>query len=270
MKLRMKLCVLAWVALLVGLSGCATYEKVPAGHVGVKVYLLGSEKGVDNEVVGVGRYWVGWNEDLFVYPTFQQTFAWDTEGDDAFKLTTADGLPVGMDLGVTYQIDPAKVSYLFQRYRKGPEEITEVVLYSLIRDAVTRTGAGDSISKLIGPGRDSLVQRAQIIVRDQVDSLGIRDVKLQVLGKLSLPKNVEAAINTKIEATQKALQAENELQRAKAEAAKAIAEAEGTARANELKQKTLTAELVRMAWIEKWDGHLPQVSSEAIPMVTIK
>lgn len=53
-------------------------------------------------------------------------------------------------------------------------------------------------------------------------------------------------------------------------AAKAIAEAEGTARANELKQKTLTAELVRMAWIEKWDGHLPQVSSEAIPMVTIK
>ena len=268
MKLRTKLCVLAWLGLLLSLTGC--YEKVPAGNVGVKVYLLGGEKGVDNEVLGVGRYWVGWNEDLFVYPTFQQTYAWDTETDDAFKLTTADGLPVGMDLGVTYEIDPGKVSSLFQRYRKGPQEITNVVLYSLIRDAVARTGTGDSISRLIGPGRDSLVQRAQAIVRSQVDSLGIRDVKLQVLGKLSLPKNVEAAINTKIEATQKALQAENELQRAKAEAAKIVAEAEGTARANELKQRTLTAELVRMSWIEKWNGVLPQVSSDAIPMVTIK
>lgn len=25
-----------------------------------------------------------------------------------------------------------------------------------------------------------------------------------------------------------------------------------------------------VAWIEKWDGKLPQVSSDAIPMVTIK
>lgn len=268
MKLRLKLRVLALLALLMAFTGC--YKKVPAGNVGVKVYLLGGSKGVDNEVLGVGRYWVGVNEDLFVYPTFQQTYMWDTESDDAFKVTTADGMTVGMDLGVTYQIDPAKVSLLFQRFRKGPAEITQTVLFSLIRDAVARTGSGDSISRLIGPGRDSLVQRAEKIVRAQVDSIGIRDLRLQVLGKMALPKNVANAIDAKIEATQKALQAENELQRARAEAAKMIAEAEGTAKANELKQRTLTPELVRMSWIEKWDGKLPQVSSDAIPMVTIK
>ena len=40
------------IAAVVMLSSCS---KVPAGHVGVKVYLYGSNKGVDNEVLGVGR-----------------------------------------------------------------------------------------------------------------------------------------------------------------------------------------------------------------------
>ena len=39
--------------LLVGLNAC-TVKKVTAGNVGVKVYLLGGEKGVESEEVGVG------------------------------------------------------------------------------------------------------------------------------------------------------------------------------------------------------------------------
>ena len=67
-------------------TGCS---KVEAGYVGVKVYLLGGSKGVDSEVVGVGRYWVGWNEELYKFPTFQQTVVWDAADTKESPVTTA-------------------------------------------------------------------------------------------------------------------------------------------------------------------------------------
>lgn len=58
-------------ALMFGTAGCS---KVPAGEVGVKVYLLGTDKGVDHEVLGPGRYWIGINQDLYLFPIFTQNY----------------------------------------------------------------------------------------------------------------------------------------------------------------------------------------------------
>ena len=54
-------------------TGCS---KVPAGNVGIKVFLLGGAKGVDSQELGPGRYWIGWNEDLFLFPTWTQSYVW--------------------------------------------------------------------------------------------------------------------------------------------------------------------------------------------------
>ena len=54
-------------------------SKVPSGHVGVKVYLLGGEKGVDSEELGVGRYYIGINEELYLFPTFKQNYVWTAD-----------------------------------------------------------------------------------------------------------------------------------------------------------------------------------------------
>ena len=51
---------IALMTVLVGSVAACSY--VPAGNVGIKVNLLGGDKGVDSEVLGVGRYWIGWNE----------------------------------------------------------------------------------------------------------------------------------------------------------------------------------------------------------------
>ena len=51
---------------------------------------------------------------------------------------------------------------------------------------------------------------------------------------------------------------ESELRIAEAEAKKLIVEAEAQAKANELKQRTLTPLLVQQQWIEKWDGKSTQ------------
>lgn len=256
------------------MTGC--YEKVKSGHVGVKVHLLGTSKGVDNEVLGVGRYWIGMNEDLFLFPTFQQSKVWtadkneDSQNDESFSFQTAEGMMVNTDIGLSYSIDPGKVSTLFQRFRKGPDEITNVVLRSIVRDGLNKLGGTDSVYTVMGPGKQALIERVQAYVKTQTDSFGIKELRLYLVGEMRPPKEVKDAISAKITATQKAQQAENELQTAKAQAAKAIAEAEGQAKANELKQRTLTKELIEYEAVQKWNGVLPQVTSGATPFINLK
>lgn len=271
--MRSKILPLLLALLAFGATGCST---VPAGNVGIKVYLLGGSKGVDHEVVGVGRQWVGINEELYIYPTFLQNYTWTkskeegSEKDESFTFQTKDGLSINTDLGVSYAFNPGKISELFQKFRKGPDEITHIYLRNMVRDALNKLGANDSISEIMGPGKQRLLQRVQDSVQAQVAAYGIQDFHLYLIGEMRLPGNVVAAINSKIEATQKAQQAENELQTAKAQAAKKIAEAEGDAKANELKQRTITAELVKWEAIQKWDGHLPQVTSGGTPLIDLK
>lgn len=70
-----------------------------------------------------------------------------------------------------------------------------------------------------------------------------------------------AAFNQAIEAVQIANQevakARQQLEQAKIDAEKKIAEAQGAAEAQRLQQQTLTRELLDKQWIEKWDGKLP-------------
>jgi regulator of protease activity HflC (stomatin/prohibitin superfamily) len=98
---------------------------------------------------------------------------------------------------------------------------------------------------------------------------------------MRLPANVTAALNSKIEATQKAQQRENELRESEAQAKKEVAQAEGQAKAtilraqaeaqaNKLKLQTLTKELIQYEAVQKWNGELSQVmGSGTIPFLNI-
>lgn len=256
------------------MTGC--YETVQAGTVGVKVYMLGSSKGVDNEVLTTGRYWIGINEQLFIFPTNQQNYVFTKskdEGkatDESFTFQTADGMTIGTDVGVSYQVNPAKVSILFQKYRGGLEEVTNIHLRNAIRDELNRLGALDSISTLIGAGKGRLFKAVEDSVSKRFDSLGLTRMKLYIVGNFRYPEAIEKSINDKIAATQKSQQAENELATARAEAAKAVAEAEGEAKANAIKQQSITPALLQMEAIKKWDGKLPQVTSGGTPFINLK
>lgn len=277
---------------VVGLTGCS---KVPAGHVGVKVYLLGGSKGVDSEVLGVGRYWIGWNEELYLFPTFQQTKAWTrartegSEGDQSFTFQTKEGLSVNSDVSISYTIDPAKISVLFQKYRKGVSEITDVYLRNLVRDALVQCSSTRSVESIYGEGKNELIAEVRQKVSDKMAPVGISIDMLAFIGDLRLPDTVIESINAKITATQRAQQRENELREAKAQADKQVAKAEGDAKsakalaegeaeavriraeaqaeANAKLAKSLTQELVEYEKVRKWDGKLPQVSGSSPAML---
>ena len=84
------------------------------------------------------------------------------------------------------------------------------------------------------------------------------------------------AIESKQTAEQFALRAQRDLDRIKIEAQQKIAQAQAEAEALRLQKMNVTAELIKlrqieasMKAIEKWDGHLPSVTSGAIPFIDV-
>jgi regulator of protease activity HflC (stomatin/prohibitin superfamily) len=266
-------------------------SRVEPGYVGVKVNLLGGDKGVDVEELGTGKYWIGWNEQLYTFPVFSQSMVWTkdkTEGspnDDSMSFQTKEGLSVNTDLGITYAIDPKKVSVIFQKYRKGIDEITSVYLRSMVRDALVTEASSRPIESVYGEGKAELIKAVQARVIEQTLPIGIIVEKIYLVGDLRLPTVVTEAINAKIGATQKASQRENEVAQSKAEADKAVAEAKGvadsaliiaesTAKAIEVKGKALEQypKVLELTKIERWDGAVTKVTGvgNALLQVDVK
>ncbi len=255
------------------MTGCS---KITAGHVGIKVNLLGGYKGVQAEEVGVGRYWVGMNEELYSFPTFSQNYVWtasDTEGsesNESISFQTIEGLAVNADVGITYRIDPTKVSKIFEKYRRGVDEITDVYLRNMVRDALVEKASTMGIENVYGAGKAELMNEVEKSVSNNVSDIGIIIEKIYWIGEMRLPQQIVQNINAKIAATQKAQQRKNEVAQSKAEADKKIEEARGTAESIKLKAKaeseaiTLRGEALRsnpevlqLEAVNKWNGVTP-------------
>ena len=259
---------------------------VPAGNVGVLVHKLGGAKGVDVETLGVGRYWLTWNEELYLFPTFMQNYVWTAgvdEGspnDESISFQTADGNVANADIGISYSIEPTKVSTIFQTYRRGVEEITDTFLRNMVRDSLVRNSSSKPIEYVYGAGKAELIALVLKDVQEQVGPQGINVSKLYWIGEIRLPDLIKDSIDAKNAATQKAQQRLNEVQQSKAEADKKIEDARGEAesilrvaeaqaKANRLLAESLTPSFVQYQTIEKWDGKLPIYSGEATPMIQL-
>ena len=279
--------VVALCLMVGGLWVFASMQKIKPGYVGVKVYLLGGSKGVDYEELGTGRHYIGINEELHRFPIFTQNYVWTadkregSEDDESITFQTIEGLSVNADVGISYHIDPKKVGLIFQKYRKGVDEITDIFLRNYVRDAFVSLASKLPVETVYGEGKADLVDAVQKSVENDVSEQGIVIEKIYLISDFRLPKEVLAALNAKIGATQKAQQRENEVREAEAEALKKVAAANGEAQsilkvakaqaeANTILAKSLTPELVSYKSIEKWNGQLPTYSGGgAIPFINV-
>ena len=268
----------------VSLAACST---VPAGHVGVKVYLLGGSKGVDSEELGVGRYWIGMNEQLYIFPTYMQNYTWTKEPDatgnedESISFQTVEGMTANADVGISYQLDPTRINKIFQTYRRGVDEITDTFLRNMVRDALVKQASTKPIEYIYGAGKAELLAAVQADVQRQTTDIGIKIDKIYWIGEIRLPETVIASINAKNAATQMAQQRQNEVAQARAEAEKKVAEAKGEADSILLKAKaqaeanrelsaSITGDLVQYRALEKWDGVLPRMTgSSAVPFINV-
>ena len=131
---------------------------------------------------------------------------------------------------------------------------TTGTLYNYVKDAfriqLNKFTTDDIVSK-----RDSI---ENAIERYLTQALAKENFQLeQLTSGLKYPQTIVESVNAKNKAIQQAMQVENEVKVAEAQAKKLIVAAEAEKKANELRQQALTPAILEKMWIEKWDGKLP-------------
>jgi regulator of protease activity HflC (stomatin/prohibitin superfamily) len=249
------------VIVVLGISSCT---RIDAGHVGIKVKLTGSDKGVQDvtEVTG----WVFYNPlsySVYEFPTFVQHKEYS--GPNSFVVNSKDGSEFHVSPVINYSVQGEKVPELFKKYRRDLIDIEDGFLKTAVYDAFRLVANSYTADSLISSREVFEVKiKKTLTAHLAIDGFIIQ----QFTSNLSYPETFKASIEAKNAAVQKALQADNEVKTAEAMAKIKVAQTQGQADAlkiqadadayaNKVRQQSLNALLVQQQFIEKWDGKLP-------------
>lgn len=238
------------LSLFMAFSLTSCMEKVDAGCEGIKVNLYGDSKGVDDASLVTGVVWYNpWTTKVYEYPTYVQTIDYKP-----FTVNAKDGSEFTVDPTISLKIVDGKSPLVFKKYRKELHEVIEGTLYNYVKDAfriqLNKFTTDDIVSK-----RDSI---ESAIEKYLSQALTKENFQLeQLTSGLKYPQTIVESVNAKNRAIQQAMQVQNEVEVAKAEAEKLLVKARAEKEANELRQQALTPAILEKMWIEKWDGKLP-------------
>lgn len=243
------------------------FVRIAPGYVGVVVDMLGDKKGVEAKELHVGLHWIAPYKSVYQFPIFEQNNQWEN-----FCFQTIEGMAVSADVGITFNLKPDFIPIIFQKYRRGMADITQIFIVNYLRDAINITASKFPIEDLYSSGKEEFFRTVEQQMKNDLAPLGINISRIYLMGRFHFPEGVIKALNAKIEANQRAQQRENELREAEAEARKQLAKAEGLAKStllqaeaeaksNELLAKSVTRELIDWHAVQRWDGRLSLVSS---------
>ncbi len=252
-------------------------QTVQPGNVGVKIRTLGPNAGVDRSPLESGWHFNGFGERIVEFPIIQRTYAYtreaNSDGAENEELSFSDNnaLPMTADVQLVMRIDPAKAPELYTRYRLNFDQIFERPLRNDVRSAIAAETELVSVEFLYKGGRQQVIQKALDRVRRKWEAQGVDVSQLDWIGTIRYPQVILDSIQAKTKADADAAAAQAQVAVAKAQADAQIEQARGQAESNRLLAQSIAAspEVVRLRAIEKWDGHLPQVSGGATPLITI-
>jgi regulator of protease activity HflC (stomatin/prohibitin superfamily) len=289
-----------FVLILLTFIGCSTTTRVDAGHVGIRVRLAGSDRGVSDMPVVTG--WVVYNpitEQIIVFPTSVQNIVWTAsahEGkpiDESITFSSTEGVNINADIGLSFHIEPTMAPKLYARFRQNNMmALADGYMRNAVREAFNEVASKMPVQDIYGASKSKMLSDVTAKCRDVLGKDGIVIDQLTINGTLRLPQNVADAINRAMEATQNAIQSENRVRQVKAEAEQAIAQAHGgaeaarqkaqgeadalliraraEARANETVRLSMSPSVLQYRALERWDGKLPNYNGGGqIPMLTI-
>lgn len=293
-----RLFVLIVAAVAIVFLGCSTTTRVDAGHVGIRVKLAGSDRGIQDMPVVTG--WVFYNpltEQIVLFPTSVQNVVWTQsaqEGkpfDESITFSSSEGVNVNADIGLSFHIEPGLAPKLYGRFRLNDlAKLSDGYMRNTVREAFNDVASKLAVQDIYGLGKSKMLGDVAQKCRDVFGKDGIVIDQLTINGALRLPQNVSDAINRAMEATQNAIQSRNRVAQVEAEATQAITQAHGQAeaarqkaqgdadallikaraeaQANEIIRLSTTPAVLQYRALEHWDGKLPTYSAGQLPLLT--
>ncbi len=249
----------SFVLIILSVFGSAYYS-VPAGYRGVLLN-FGAVKGVMGEGV------------QFVIPFVQKVELMEvrTQKEEAQAAAASKDLQnVSTTVAINYHLNPLQVGNLYKNV--GLDFATRII------DPATQ----ETVKAVVANYTAEELIRLRSKIKNEIDTMLTERLKAYdivvenngvSLTNFEFSQDFNSAIEQKQVAQQSAEKSKYELQKAEIDAKTAIAIAEGEARSNKIKAEALNqnggSKVLAREWIEKWDGHLPQVSSGGNMMFNI-
>ncbi len=241
--------------------------------------VLVTPRGVQNEELHTGWHIImPWNDiyimdkTLWVYTCAHNAKEGQKRDADAIWAPTKDGIKMGFDVSVSWRIIPDEASWIYAnvsendggssgRYYWLEENVIRPKLKSALALTVSNYTPIEVYSTKRQEIQDNIISRMRTEVKQF--KLTIEQVDLR---EVFYNEEYEKSINSKKLAEQEALrlievtkQKEEQLKQAEIEKNIAIQQAEGEAKALQIKGTSIAQnpKIIELEWINKWNGQLP-------------
>ncbi len=175
-------------------------------------------------------------------------------------------------IAINYHTIPDKASWIYQNLGiQYKERIIDPAVQEVVKAVTAKYTAVELITQ-----REKVRSEIKELLRQRLVGYNIAVDDFSIINFKFSPQFTQA-IESKQTAEQFALKAQRDLERIKIEAEQKVAQATAEAEALRLQKSNITPDLIKlrqieasMKAIEKWDGHLPQVTSGAVPFIDVK
>ena len=255
-------CIIGGSLLVVGLAIAVVSQSftiIPTGYTGVKT-TFGQ---VDNITLQNGFNWkTPFIQSIEMVDNKQQDISFND--DEIWSETKERTAIYYKGVTVTYQINPEKSSWIYANISNYRDNL---VTKPLVSSAIK--ASSKDLSDVDATNRSIIEPKALKNIQDSLDDKYGKDViyvNKVTINNADFDESYNKAIADKQKAQLAAEQQEIEnnkaIAKAEADAEVAVKEAQGKADANEILKKSLSDEVLKDKYIEKWNGQMPDVVSD--------
>lgn len=244
-----KIVITVVIVLAVIILGFSSFAIVSPGHTGV-VVTLGK---VSDKVLEEGIHF----KLPFVSSVEQidnRVLKTEVESNAASK----DLQTISSKVSINYRVNKASSAEI---YKNVGSDFTNVIVNPAIQECVKSIAAKYTAEQLI-TNRAVVSTEMEESISQKINPYGL-SIEVFNIVNFDFSEEFNKAIEAKQTAQQAALKAEQDLARIKVEAEQTVEKAKAEAEAYKLKNEQITDKVIMMEFIDKWDGELPKVASDA-------
>ena len=209
--------------------------------------------GQANNVRQAGTYFDFWvTNTIQKYDVKTQTISINT------ATYSSDAQTMDIQMTVQYKIMSDKAIKIAEQY--GSLDALQSRIESVAIEKAKATLSSHKAMNIIAE-RASMSPLVEDSIKKAIDEKYFVDIQTVVMTNIDFSDAFEKAVEDKMIAEQQQLKAnyenETKIAKAKADAEAKVVQAEAEAKSNDLLEKSLTENILRQMYIEKWDGKLP-------------
>ncbi|MGN1481216.1 prohibitin family protein [Porcipelethomonas sp.] len=250
-----KIVIAVVIILALLILGLSSFTIVDPGHTGVvvnlgKVSSTVLEEGIHFKVPFITQ----------VVQVDNRVLKTEVESNAASK----DLQTISTKVSINYRVNKSASADI---YKNVGTDFTNVIVNPAIQECVKSIAAKYTAEQLI-TNRETVSSEMEDSISQKINPYGLT-IEVFNIVNFDFSEEFNKAIEAKQTAQQEALKAEQDLARIKVEAEQTIEKAKAEAEAYNLKNAQLTDKIIMMEFIDKWDGELPKVASDAGAMFDV-